>query len=78
MEIKNQSNLKYPLLLGGITIASGLSYLVYKNYLQNNSDLENLSLDQVKDILKDFRKEMFPILNDIRVMAKNIYTQIIR
>lgn len=74
MEIKNQSNMKYPLLLGGITIASGLTYLVYKNYLYNNSDLENLSLEQVKQILKDFRKEMFPILNDIRVMAKNIYT----
>jgi len=58
---KSNNSLKYPLFLGGLTAAAGLGYLYYRS-VQNKgvSDFE-LSRQQVIAILKEYRKDFYPI-----------------
>ena len=73
---KSTSSLKYPLLLGGMTAAAGLGYLYYRSMMsKNNNDFE-LSREQVKTILKEFRKDFYPIfkyLTNLSLTIQNDY-----
>lgn len=69
---RSTSSLKYPLFLGGMTAAAGLGYLYYRSMQSvNNSNFE-MSREQVKAVLKEFKKEFFPILKYLTNLSLTI------
>lgn len=73
---KSNSSLKYPLFLGGLTAAAGLGYLYYRSVNSKASSDFELSREQVKAILKEFRKDFYPIfkyLTNLSLTIQNDY-----
>lgn len=70
----NHSNLtsKYPLILGGLTTAAGLAYLYYRWAISDLSSVSKLSNEQVKKILKEFRREYYPILKQLKSISNSL------
>ena len=64
--------MKYPLYLGSLTLVGGLAFLLYKKHISSNSNNSTLPRELVKKVLKDFKKHMYPLFYEIRMMSKNI------
>ena len=74
MSLINQekTTLKYPLYIGSLTLVGGLAFLLYKKHISNTTNNSQLPRELVKRVLKDFKKHMYPLFYEIRVMSKNI------
>lgn len=73
---KSNSSLKYPLFLGGLTAAAGLGYLYYHSVNSKTTSDFELSREQVKAILKEFKKDFYPIfkyLTNLSLTIQNDY-----
>lgn len=69
---KPNSSVKYPLLIGGLTAAAGLGYLYYRNMQSRDSSDFELSRKQVVAILKEFRKDFYPIFKYLTNLSQTI------
>lgn len=69
---KSSSSMKFPLFLSGVTAAAGLGYLYYRSvYAKPGADLE-LSAEQVKSILKEFRRDFYPIFKYLTNLSQKV------
>lgn len=64
----NRSN-KLQIYLGGVTIFSGLGYLIYIYYLSGKKSRLKITDEKVIRILKIFKKEFYPLFNKLRNLS---------
>lgn len=73
MHLEKQSTpLKYPLFIGGLTAVAGLGYLYYRSTQGKDSSDFELSRKQVIAILKELRKEFYPIFKYLTNLSQTI------
>ncbi len=71
-----RNSLKYPLILGGVTICSGLSYLAYKTYFCKEIEEVSVPLETAIKILKEFKRELFPVFSELLTMSRKLQNEI--
>lgn len=69
---KQSSNIKYPLLLGSLTTAAGLGFILYQRYQNKSQNDYQIAKEQVIQILKEFKKEFYPIFKQLTTLSQKI------
>lgn len=74
---QQQSNngLKLSLTAGGLTLGMGLAYLYYQNKKKSTNPELDISKETVIRILKEFRKEFYPVFKNLSLASLKIQNE---
>lgn len=68
---KSNTSLRFPLIIGGLSAAAGIVYLYYQLSRKPKDGL-HLTPEQVKQILREFKRDYYPILRSLSTVSLNI------